>query len=65
MDVENVRVSTKIGSWVTAKTTLLELLNEGRINGQKTSKSWIFWTKTIQEPSQSLNSSEKIVSEVK
>ena len=45
MDIENVRVKTGIKSWVTSKSTLLELLCEGKISGQKTTKSWIFWAK--------------------
>jgi hypothetical protein len=43
IDTENVRVKAGIKSWVTGKTTLLELLCEGKICGQKTTKSWIFW----------------------
>lgn len=43
MDIENVRVRAGIKSWVTSKSVLLELLCEGIISGQKTTKSWIFW----------------------
>lgn len=43
MDVENVRLKSNIKSWVTSKSILLELLVEGKIQGQKTTKSWIFW----------------------
>jgi len=43
MDIENVRVKAGIKSWVTSKSVLLELLCEGKISGQKTTKSWIFW----------------------
>jgi hypothetical protein len=43
MDIENVRVRAGIKSWVTSKSILLELLWEGKISGQKTTKSWIFW----------------------
>ena len=43
VDIENVRVRAGIKSWVTSKSVLLELLCEGRISGQKTTKSWIFW----------------------
>lgn len=43
MDIENVRVRAGIKSWVTSKSVLLELLWEGKISGQKTTKSWIFW----------------------
>jgi hypothetical protein len=45
MDIENVRVRTGIKSWVTSKAVLLELLCEGKISGQKTTKSWIFWVR--------------------
>lgn len=31
-------------NWATARAILLTLLAEGRIRGQKTMKSWIFWT---------------------
>jgi hypothetical protein len=43
IDTENVRVKAGIKSWVTSKSVLLELLCEGKICGQKTTKSWIFW----------------------
>lgn len=43
IDTENVRVKAGIKSWVTSKAVLLELLCEGKICGQKTTKSWIFW----------------------
>lgn len=43
MDIENVRVRAGMKSWVTSKSVLLELLCEGKISGQKTTKSWIFW----------------------
>lgn len=43
MDVQKARIKAGIKSWVTGKTTLLELLCEGKICGQKTTKSWIFW----------------------
>lgn len=42
-DVEKVRVAAGIGNWNTCLKHLLELVIEGRIIGQKTSKSWIFW----------------------
>ena len=41
--IETVRKEAGIKSWVTAKATLLELLVEELILGQKTTKSWIFW----------------------
>jgi len=45
VDVEKIRVSCGIGNWNTALKHCLELLIQGRISGQKTSKSWIFWIK--------------------
>jgi hypothetical protein len=41
--VENIRVACNIGNWNTALKHCLELLIQEKINGQKTSKSWIFW----------------------
>jgi len=41
--VENIRVACGIGNWNTALKHCLELLLDGRIKGQKTSKSWVFW----------------------
>lgn len=43
MDVEKIRVACKIGNWNTALKHCLELFVEGKIKGQKTSKSWVFW----------------------
>jgi hypothetical protein len=42
-DVEKVRAATGIGNWNTCLKHLLELLIDGKISGQKTSKSWVFW----------------------
>lgn len=47
--VENIRVACKIGNWNTALKHCLELLIQEKINGQKTSKSWIFWTNNPQQ----------------
>jgi len=44
MDVENVRVKSGLKNWESTKALLLELLVEGAISGQKTTKSWIFWS---------------------
>lgn len=44
MDVENVRVKSGLKNWESTKALLLELLVDGLISGQKTTKSWIFWT---------------------
>jgi hypothetical protein len=45
MDIENVRVKAGIANWTTSKAILLELLTERKINGQMTTRSWIFWKK--------------------
>jgi hypothetical protein len=45
MDVEKIRVSIGIGNWNTAVKHCLELMLDGKINGQRTSKGWIFWSK--------------------
>lgn len=41
--VEKIRTCCGIGNWNTALKHCLELLIQGRIKGQKTSKGWIFW----------------------
>ncbi|MBT0159733.1 hypothetical protein G4O51_07090 [Candidatus Bathyarchaeota archaeon A05DMB-2] len=43
MDIEKIRVACEIGNWNTALKHCLELFVEGKIKGQKTSKSWVFW----------------------
>jgi len=43
MDVEKIRDEAGIKNWQTAKANLLELMINGSILGQKTSKSWVFW----------------------
>jgi FtsZ-binding cell division protein ZapB len=43
VDAENVRVQAGISNWQTSLKHLLELVVQGKINGEKTSKSWIFW----------------------
>jgi adenylate kinase family enzyme len=42
-DIEKVKTSCKIGNWNTAKAHCLQLLAQGKIQGQKTSKGWVFW----------------------
>jgi len=42
-DIENIRIAAGIGNWNTALKHCLELLLEGKIRGQKSSKSWTFW----------------------
>lgn len=44
MDIEKIRIDAKIGNWNTALKHCLELMIAGKIRGQKTSKSWVFWT---------------------
>jgi len=44
VDVEKIRKHCGIGNWITALNNCLELLIQGEIKGQKTSKGWIFWT---------------------
>ncbi len=43
MDVENVRIKSGLKNWESTKALLLELVVEGMISGQKTTKSWVFW----------------------
>jgi hypothetical protein len=43
MDIEKIRVHVGIGNWQTALKHCLELYIDGKIRGQKTSKSWVFW----------------------
>lgn len=45
LDVAKIRVACKIGNWNTALKHCLELLVDGKINGQRTSKGRIFWAK--------------------
>ena len=45
VDVEKIRTSCGIGNWNTALTHCLQLLIQGKIKGQKTTKSWVFWTR--------------------
>lgn len=45
MDVENVRQRTGLKNWESTKAILLELVIQGAIAGQKTTKGWIFWIK--------------------
>jgi hypothetical protein len=46
MDVENVRVKSGLKNWESTKAILLEMVLQGAIRGQKTTKSWIFWVNT-------------------
>ncbi len=49
MDVEKIRKACEIGNWNTALKHCLELLIEGKIKGQKTSKGWVFWKPEVGE----------------
>ena len=42
-DIEKIRVAAGIGNWNTALKHCLELQIEGKLQGQKSSKSWTFW----------------------
>jgi len=42
-DVEKIRTACRIGNWNTALKHCLELHSQGTIQGQKTSKGWVFW----------------------
>jgi hypothetical protein len=44
IDVEKVRIACGIGNWNTALKHCLDLLLQEKIQGQKTSKGWIFWS---------------------
>ncbi len=46
MDVENVRLRAGLKNWESTKAILLEMVLQGLILGQKTTKSWIFWVNT-------------------
>ena len=43
MDVENVRLQSGLKNWESTKSILLEMVLQGSIAGQKTTKGWIFW----------------------
>jgi hypothetical protein len=43
MDVENIRLKTGLKNWESTKSILLELVIQGTIFGQKTTRGWIFW----------------------
>ena len=46
MDVENIRMRAGLKNWESTKAILLEMVLQGSIQGQKTTKSWIFWINT-------------------
>jgi len=43
-DVEKIRTASGIGNWNTALKHCLELHSQGSIQGQRTTKGWIFWS---------------------
>ena len=43
MDVENVRSGAGLKNWESTKALLLEMVLQGNILGEKTTKGWIFW----------------------
>ena len=43
-DVEKIRTASGIGNWNTALKHLLELYSQGSIQGQRTTKGWVFWS---------------------
>jgi hypothetical protein len=43
MDIYNIKVKAGIKNWETCKAILLELLIEGKIKGQRSTKGWTFW----------------------
>ena len=49
IDVETIRKNIKISHWSACLSNLLELIIEGKISGQKTSKGWVFWAKEADE----------------
>lgn len=47
MDVENIRIRAGLKNWESTKAILLEMVLQGTIIGQKTTKSWIFWVSSM------------------
>jgi hypothetical protein len=43
MDIQKIRLQVGIGNWNTALKHCLELMIQGKLKGQKTTKSWVFW----------------------
>ena len=43
-DVEKIRTASGIGNWNTALKHCLELYFQGSIQGQRTTKGWVFWS---------------------
>jgi hypothetical protein len=55
MDVENVRLGAGLKNWESTKSILLEMVLQGVIQGQKTTKSWIFWINPNGLPTHKIN----------
>lgn len=43
-DIEKIRTACGIGNWNTALKHCLELHAQGTIQGQRTTKGWVFWS---------------------
>ena len=43
VDVEKIRKNCRIANWNTALKHCLQLLIQGKIKGEETSKGWLFW----------------------
>jgi hypothetical protein len=61
LDIEKIRIAAGIGNWNTALKHCLELMLNRKIEGQKTSKSWVFWCKNKQiEPFNTLDKTKRV-----
>jgi hypothetical protein len=61
LDINKIRIAAGIGNWNTALKHCLELMLNKKIDGQKTSKSWVFWCKNKQvEPFNTFEKTEKV-----
>lgn len=47
MDVENIREQSGLKNWESTKSILLEMVLQGTILGQRTTKGWIFWVNPV------------------
>lgn len=48
LSIEAVKFRSKMSSWGTTRSILLELLVNGKIRGLKSSNGWIFWSLQLQ-----------------
>jgi hypothetical protein len=46
MGVENVRTGVGLKNWESTKALLLEMVLQGNILGEKTTRGWIFWAES-------------------